>query len=406
MTLQKTRMQLTDMSIPRETPPVTDTADDLLRDFTDGFVIEDETPPSQNGAGYHETPPDVDPTQDTGETAGADEAQPSYWQRHVYTVSAYLQREPKQYIVDSLLGVKDLGMIFGESGTGKTFVTLDMLRACACGDMFAGKFQVSRPLTTIYATGEGHGGLVNRLHAATVGYDADCLSRITILDSVPQMYERGQENGLFGLLRDWPSLAQSGVVPARPDVFVIDTMFNALSGADENSAKDMSIVFDSARKLRDALGCAVILIHHTNKSGVDFRGSSSIKGEMDVMLRTAKVGKDYQLACEKLKDGEPWPAQSFDLVAVGETGSARVFWQGDVTAGAKDKRTHADEALEFLQTNAGDKFTAATIAQEIGLTGAAAKNIYRDLKALKQAGSVLEYFAGKGQPAQWYCENE
>ena len=394
-------------SIPRETAPVTD-ADELLQDF---YV--DAAPPSQNGAGYHEdsagaaagdVPPDSDPTQESAQPG--DEAQLPYWRRHVYSVSAYLQRDPKEYIVDGLLGVKDLGMIFGESGTGKTFVTLDMLRACACGDTFADKFQVSRPLTTIYATGEGHGGLVNRLRAATTGYDADCLSRITILDSVPQMYERGQENGLFALLRDWPDMAQAGVVPAQPDVFVIDTMFNALSGADENSARDMSIVFDSARKLRDALGCAVILIHHTNKSGVDFRGSSSIKGEMDVMLRTQKVGKDYQLACEKLKDGEPWQTQSFDLVAVGDTGSARVFWQGGVAAGAKDRHTNADKALVFLESHAGEKFTAAAIAQEIGLTGAAAKNIYRDLKTLKQAGSVFEQYTAKGVAAQWYYENE
>ena len=148
------------------------------------------------------------------------------------------------------------------------------------------------------------------------------------------------------------------------------------------------------------------MIHHTNKSGVDFRGSSSIKGEMDVMLRTQKVGKDYQLACEKLKDGEPWQTQSFDLVAVGDTGSARVFWQGDATSGTRDKNTNADKALEFLKANAGEKFNAATIAQEIGLTGAAAKNIYRDLKALKQAGSVFEHYVAKGVAAQWYYENE
>ncbi len=398
--------------IPHETenvytpPDVVDAASDLLADMTGAFTV----PPSQNGAGYPDSPPGPDspPAEvaQNGTKTGTDEAQPGYWQRHAYSVSAYLLREPKQYIVDGLLGVKDLGMIFGESGTGKTFVTLDFARACACGDTFADKFQVSRPLTVIYATGEGHGGLVNRLRAVTAGYDEDCLSRITILDSVPQMYERGIESGLLSLLRSWPDMAQAGVVPAQPDVFVIDTMFNATSGADENSAKDMGIVFESARLLRDALGCAVLLVHHTNKSGVDFRGSSSIKGEMDVMIRTQKTGRDYQLACEKLKDGEPWQAQSFDLVAVGDTGSARVFWQGDATAGARDKATNADKALEFLQSHAGEKFTAATIAEEIGLTGAAAKNIYRDLKTLKQAGSVFEQYTAKGVAAKWYYENE
>src|SRR5690606_36707880 len=117
------------------------------------------------------------------------------------------------------------------------------------------------------------------------------------------------------------------------------------------------------RCLRDALGCAVLLVHHTIKSGVDLRGSSSIKGEMDVMIGTQKTGRDYQLACEKLKDGEPWQAQSFDLVAVGDTGSARVFWQGDVTSGARDNATNVDKALAFLEFHAGEKLTAATIAE-------------------------------------------
>jgi hypothetical protein len=111
---------------------------------------------------------------------------------------------------------------------------------------------------------------------------------------------------------------------------------------------------------------------------------------MDTQIKTAKAGRGrFILSCEKLKDGEPFPAQGFDLVSVG-TDSVRVDWTGDAVNRSGERRTNADRVVEFLEEHAGESFTAADICAALSLAGGNAKNLYRDLRELKLAGTVRE----------------
>jgi len=108
------------------------------------------------------------------------------------------------------------------------------------------------------------------------------------------------------------------------------------------------------------------------------------------------------MTCEKLKDGIPWTAQAFRLESSPDAVSVFTDWLGDAKTRDGDKVTNADRLLQFLSEHAGEKFTAAVIAEALGLQGAQAKNIYRDLRTLKLAGSVCEETTGKGNASLWY----
>ena len=384
-------------SIPRETAPVTD-ADELLQDF---YV--DAAPPSQNGAGYHEdsagaaagdVPPDSDPTQESAQPG--DEAQLPYWQTQLHTLETFLQRPKKVWLVDRILGAGDFVLLFGESGHGKTHAVIDFAFSCLTGNTFADTFSIVRPMTVAYATGEGVSGLSDRLRAVAQHYGRTDVP-LYIFSDIPQLYERTSPPGAVAFIHAWRAMADAGQVPAQLDVLILDTLHNATAGADENSARDVSTIMQTLRLLRDALGCAIVLVHHSNKAGTDYRGSSSLKGAMDTMLRSQKTGDgNYLLACEKSKDGEAWQAQKFELAQVGDgSEGVRVQWTGVASGTGSKKETHAAKCVAFLRANAGSYYTADDITREIGLSPDNAKNVLADLRQLVTAGTVQRDGAGK-----------
>lgn len=332
--------------------------------------------------------PDAEDTPDAALAAEAEarrrEEALGYWTPRAYTVGAFLDRPPKQWLVDKVLGVQDFALLYGESGHGKTHAGLDFAYSCVTGRTFADTFTVSRPLTVGYATGEGLGGLADRLRAVSSYYGAVDVPLYLFAD-IPQLFTYTDDNGARQFARAWQAMADAGTVPAQLDVLILDTLHNATAGSDENSAKDAAIVQKAMRELRDTLGCAVLLIHHANKAGTSERGSSALRASCDTVLRAQKVGHSYTLSCEKLKDAETWPALSFDLVSVNGCTSVRVFWQGQAKSGASQKSRKA-QALEWLQENGADWHTATKVGAAVGLEDS--KAVYEYLDALVKAGDV------------------
>jgi len=307
-----------------------------------------------------------------------------FWGARLFTVSEFLERPPKQWLVDKVIGVQDFALLYGESGHGKTHVGLDLAYTCATGGTFADTFAVTRPLTVAYASGEGLGGLADRLRAVSSYYGTPDVP-LYLFSDIPQLFAAYGENGAIPFVSAWQELAKAGRVPAQLDVLILDTLHNATSGSDENSAKDAGVTQAALRLLRDELGCAVLLLHHANKSGSSERGSTALRASCDTVLRAQKVGHSYTLACEKLKDSEAWPALSFDLVAVSDCTSVRVFWQGQAQPGVNQK-TRKVQALEWLQENGANWHTATEVGAAVGLEDS--KAVYEYLDALVKAGDV------------------
>ena len=72
----------------------------------------------------------------------------------------YAQTEPDTWLVSELFCRGEFILIFGDSASGKTFLTTDLLIALATGEPWIdGLFTVPRPALCIYAYGEGRRGM-------------------------------------------------------------------------------------------------------------------------------------------------------------------------------------------------------------------------------------------------------
>lgn len=323
-------------------------------------------------------------TQD--ETPPGDTA--SYWRTQLHTLPAFLKRPAKQWHVHTVLGVQDFVLLYGESGHGKTHIALDLAFACATGRTFANVFTVTRPLTVAYCTGEGIGGLADRLRAVSHFYGTEDVP-LYIFPDVPQLFTPTLENGALPFGMEWQAMARDGLVPAQLDVLFVDTRHNATAGARENDSGDDSIVQASMRRLRDTLGCAIVTVHHAGKNGASERGSSAIRASQDTVLRASKVGNSYTLACEKLKDAEAWHTQAFSLVCPPNMlDGVRVAWDGDAKRENSHDNSHVKRILAHLEENAGKKFTADEVGDAIGLPRAESTYVYNAMKRLADAGTV------------------
>lgn len=309
---------------------------------------------------------------------------PNFWEARDYSIAEFVARPPKRWILENVIGDQDFVLLYGESGHGKTHVALDMAFALSRGHQFAGAFGCHGGARAVaYATGEGLGGLAGRLRTVAAYYNQRD-ANIRILTDVPQLFDGAPETTVRGFVDYWRA-------QGRPlDVLILDTLHNATAGGDENSAQDASVVQRSLRYLRDELSCAVVLVHHANKSGSAERGSSALRAAMDTVLRSQKNNSQYTLSCEKLKDAESWPSVAFSLEKVLEHGeelpSVRVNWLGSVAG--SEKITRKDAALIYLQAEApgGAWYTAAQVSQQIGMGDS--KAIYEYLSALVNAGAV------------------
>jgi len=301
-----------------------------------------------------------------------------------------LAQPAPQWLISGWLAPGDIGMLYGAPGTGKTFVALDVALDAVLGQAAGGgQFAVPRALRVAYCTSEGLSGLGGRLRAIGQrrGLLGSQLPGLAICAQLPQLFSPGDDGAAA-----WVAAVQAAAV--GPDIVILDTLHGATAGADENSARDMGVVLGSVRYIRAALGCAVLLVHHANKSG-GYRGSSALHGAVDLMVR-CEQDDGLRLSCEKLKDGAPWQPQNFRLSAADGGASAIVEWDGP----ADDSQVLGREILGWMaeqpDAQQADGWDARTIA--VGLRAmditCSLRELQKELSALHRRGKLARAGAG------------
>ena len=316
---------------------------------------------------------------------------------------------PKRWIIDQVLGAGDIAMVYGAPGSGKTFVVVNVIFAACLGQQWAMRFGVPSPLNVAYCAGEGVSGLPNRFGAEAQHLGIEDLSNFTFFAVTPALYyddnTRNDMESIERFATEWKHRQDAG--SAKPlDILIIDTLHSATAGADENSAQDMGRVLELCRKTARVLGCAVVLVHHSNKAGTGERGSSAMRGAMDCMIEVKTLGNKYAIECAKLKDGEKWKPQTFDLVAMGE--SVRVLWEEPGTASECDFAP-SKELMKLLRSSPSTKFTARQLAEPLGMTPSATINVLKrlvDKGEIKSELYVIEKPPSNRNPWVYFATNE
>lgn len=309
-----------------------------------------------------------------------------------HTFTEMLAMPSKKWLMDQVFGAGDIGMFYGTPGCGKTFLIIDMIMSLCTGSRWANRFDVQRPLYVAYCAGEGIGGLPSRFTAIARHYGIADLDNFAFYPIPPQLYDDNATATINHFCNEWKA-RQFAKEVAPLDVLIIDTLHTATVAADENSAQHMGRVLHSCRLAGNDLGCAVILVHHTNKSGSIERGSSALRGAMDFMIKIEKPSDTATYAvmsCEKLKDGEQWKTQSFNLQPQLECKSVYVSWEesGNLTQ-IGSNASNKEKLKAEMNRYAGTRLTCNRLAESIAQSPAYTRKLLNELEQTKECQREL-----------------
>jgi KaiC/GvpD/RAD55 family RecA-like ATPase len=260
-----------------------------------------------------------------------------------------------RWLVRGILQRRTVALIWGASGSGKTFVALDMVAATVTGTRWNGR-RVGQG-SVVYVAGEGH--LRDRLDAlmAARGVSEDDLGLLRIVAARVSLLEAGAD-----LLPLVDEIKAAGEDMGGVALVVLDTLNAMMSGGDENSSEDMGQMIAAARLLVEQIGCAVVFVHHAGKDAErGARGHSSLRAAVETELVIRDLGTHRTLTVEKQRDGETGDVFNFKLrpVDLGASedpeaepderrGSCAVEWL-DVAPAPPAKPVKRDVVLEALR---------------------------------------------------------
>jgi len=163
----------------------------------------------------------------------------------------------------------------------------------------------------LYVYGEGGSGLGRRVSAHEEHYGQPITDAFIWQPSSPDLYRATDA--------DFAEVVKVAV-DLKPDLIWFDTLAKNAVGAEENSARDMTIVVDRMEQLRRATGATVCAIHHTGKDlSAGMRGSNSLIGNVDTNVMCEGAGDRLTITVTKQKNGPKDTKTHFRMKKVGES---------------------------------------------------------------------------------------
>jgi hypothetical protein len=297
----------------------------------------------------------------------------------------------------------DLGVLYGASGAGKSFVALDLALAITRGEPWRGR-KVNQG-RVLYIAAEGGGGVAMRLKAYAEHHTLSVSDLpLGIMHSVPN----------FLLEEDVGNVAAAITAARGVDLVIVDTFAQVTPGGNENSGEHMGMALRHARAIKDETGAMVLLVHHSGKdASKGARGWSGIRAAADVELEVIRPeeGVTRILRTSKQKDGQDDLAWGFKLESVmvgldeeGDAVSSLVVIEADMPAPEQPKErprrnlTVWEQVVMDALMGVDMSQTNVTVDQLINLAAKsvpAPENGERDMRTLNASRSVVSLARGK-----------
>jgi hypothetical protein len=233
------------------------------------------------------------------------DAQPERKRLSAIPADDFALRPPPRWIVKDIVPEAQLGVVYGASGSGKSFLVLDLAAAVARG-IFWREHRV-RQMKVVYVCAEGAGGFRNRVAAYRHQHGIVFGDTLHVIADQPNF-----------LGSDDAKTVSAEIRRVGAGLAVIDTLAQVTPGGDENSAVDMGKAIRKCRQISEQTGCMVLLVHHSGKDAArGARGWSGIRAAADVELEVSLLKNGVRaLKVTKQKDGRDDLAFGFSLEAV------------------------------------------------------------------------------------------
>lgn len=197
------------------------------------------------------------------------------------------------WLIQDLIEHQNLGLIFGNSASGKSLIVQDMCYCISAGLDFHGK--KTKQGNVLYIAGEGQAGLQKRFHALHTKYKGN-----------PTGLHISEQPAALMNVENAKAVRELMDLIGDVSLVVIDTLHRNFGAGDENSSKDFAAFLSNIDTYIKSTGAAVLINHHSGNDVKDrSRGSSSIKASMDVEYCVTKSDDVVTITNTKMKDFDP-----------------------------------------------------------------------------------------------------
>lgn len=259
---------------------------------------------------------------------------------------------PVRWRVKGVLPEEGIGAIFGPSGSGKSFLVLDMLSAVAAGRPWFDCRVKGAPV--LYVALEGEAGIAQRIQAYQMKRGPLAAGFRFLLQPL-DIRKTADRDDLVTAAR------AAGCVNG---VLTIDTLNRAAPGADENDSAAMGEIIAATKALQAELGGLVLMVHHTGKdASKGLRGHSSLHAALDAAIEVSRTDDRREWRTAKSKDGSDDDAQAFrlEVVEIGEDEDGEPV----TSCVVQPEESAADAVRRVLPPKSGNQKTILEALKEV-----------------------------------------
>jgi Zn ribbon nucleic-acid-binding protein len=288
-----------------------------------------------------------------------------------------LADEPIDWLVQELVSPNEKGLIVGREKTYKTWIALNLARAVCTGGSFLNRedwsAEAGAPVLLVEEEGSKHKFAQRVKHVFAKHPDAPFHLwfrhgfRLTDDDQVTELINYIREHEIA--------------------LVILDPLQRMMPGVEENSAAETAPVWDNVHRI--AGECAVVVIHHANKQGMDWRqavrGSSRTGGEVDFVMyvKPGEQQGELQLHVDgrdlvKHEDQQGYLAIEFPPAEPWKLNATT--WQLDVSTGPGKKSAASQAKIEDALADGPLSTSAISIA-----TGMPRNTVERNLERMLEA---------------------
>ena len=198
------------------------------------------------------------------------------------------------WVIDGLFTPASTNLLVGDGGTKKTYSMIDLCVAVARGSDSWLEFNIPKPLVCLFVDEEsGPRRFAERLQKVGMAHEAE--------SELPLYYI--SLAGFDLTTTDGQDKLHELVAETNAGLVILDALVDVMAGGDENAVSDVQPVFVGLRRIAEMTHSAILVIHHTNRTG-GYRGSSALKGAVDTMLIVQADGDLLTFKTEKARDIE------------------------------------------------------------------------------------------------------
>jgi energy-coupling factor transporter ATP-binding protein EcfA2 len=304
---------------------------------------------------------------------------------------------PILWDVEPLIAQGDKVLVYGRSGSLKSWLLLHLGLHLAAGCPWFEKFGIGQPRRVLYIDEEMNERTLRR-RVKRLGLGAGFKSCPLPFQAVSHIGLRFNEKGADALLH---ALETSQF---DPDVVIIEALRRVLEG-NENEAKDVSAFWHNVEPIVEA-GKTLIISHHMRKgshrSHADSfelaSGSTDLLAGVDVGL-AIKRGLQDAISIEPVKSREVREHEAFMVSLVDEGGDSPMgmrleSFMGDVHAEGSQERKAIGLVLKFLARQPEERATRKDILDDLKSHGVAGRTGERALNVLREQGRIANLARG------------